>query len=68
MEHPRIEVFNGYLQNDGARVQVDFKASFGSTAIEKDAAFLAALAQQGEIEYLCVGEHSTAQLATEKST
>jgi len=68
MEHPRIEVFSGYLLHDGGRVQVDFESPVGTTAIEKDAAFLAALAQQAEIDYLCVGERSTAQLATEQTT
>lgn len=52
----RGQSFTGFISVDGVRVDVEFQAKMGATVAEKDAAFLAALAQQAEINYLQVGE------------
>jgi hypothetical protein len=61
VERPRasaseVEVFAGYLDYDGASIEVEFAAPVNATAAEKDAAFMAALAQRATIEYLPAGE------------
>ncbi|CAB3754359.1 hypothetical protein [Paraburkholderia humisilvae] len=60
-----IEAFAGYLACDGIRIEVGFEAPAGATTAEKDAAFLAELAQQAEINYLIVGK-STVPVASAK--
>ncbi len=65
VECSRIEVFSGYVRHGGVRIQVDFELPFGSSAIEKDAAFLAAMAQKVEFDYLALGERATEQGVTE---
>ncbi|MDO5947968.1 hypothetical protein [Burkholderia cepacia] len=62
-----IEAFEGYLAYEGIRIDVGFQAPAGATADQKDAAFLAELAQQAEINYLSVGS-STVPLTSAKHT
>lgn len=50
-----VEVFAGHLIHDGIRIQVDFQAPIGASVVEKDAAFMAALVQRAEVDYLAVG-------------
>ena len=50
------EIFEGYLVLGGERLSVSFEAPVGATATEKDAAFLAALSAQIEVNYLSLGE------------
>lgn len=54
-----VDVFAGHLTIDGKVIDVEFQAPAGATQVEKDAAFLAALAQQVEIDYLSIGECGT---------
>lgn len=55
----RIDVFEGYLSFEGARISVSFHAAAGASVAEKDAAFMAALAQQAEINYVAIGTLDT---------
>ena len=50
-----VETFEGYLDFDGMRIQVGFQTNVGASAAEKDAAFMAALAQQATVNYLSIG-------------
>ena len=52
------EVFEGHLVVGGERLSVSFEAPVGATSAEKDSAFLSALAQQIEVNYLSMGEVS----------
>lgn len=49
------EVFTGYVTIDGHRTQVDFDVPVGADMQTKDAAFLAALGQIAELDYLSMG-------------
>lgn len=49
------ETFSGYFGYEGTTLRADFEVPAGATTSEKDAAFLAALAQQADIDYLAVG-------------
>lgn len=49
------EVFEGYLSHAGMRIEASFTAPIGDSVKMKDAAFMAALAQQAELNYLSVG-------------
>lgn len=49
------EVFTGYVTLDGHRIQVDFDVPVGADVQTKDAAFLAALGQVAELDYLSMG-------------
>ena len=49
------EVFEGYLSHAGMRIEASFQAPVGASVEMKDAAFMAALAQQAELNYLSVG-------------
>lgn len=51
-----VEHFTGYLNVQGTRVAVDFEVPIGATDAAKDAAFLAALAQEVDLSYLSLGE------------
>jgi len=51
-----MEAFHGYLVVEGTTLNVGFEAPIGATTAEKDAAFLAAIAQQADINYLSIGE------------
>lgn len=52
----QYEVFKGHLDFEGVVLNVEFQAPVGSTVAEKDAAFMAALAQQADVNYLSIGE------------
>lgn len=54
-ESESAEVFEGYLSYDGMRIDASFQAPIGASVEKKDAAFMAALAQQAELNYLSVG-------------
>ena len=49
------EVFQGYLTSDGLYIGVEFQAPAGASETELDAAFLAALAQEAQVDYVVVG-------------
>lgn len=49
------EVLSGYFNFEGATLRADFAVPVGATTEEKDAAFMAALAQQADIDYLSIG-------------
>lgn len=51
-----VEHFTGFLNVQGTRVAVDFDVPIGATDAAKDAAFLAALAQEVDLSYLSLGE------------
>lgn len=51
----KVEVFTGYFLRNGERIQVDFSVPAGASQMETDAAFLASLAQNGEVNYLSLG-------------
>ena len=53
---PAVKVFSGYFRHEGVTVRVDFQVQVGATIAEKDAAFLAALAQKADINYLAIGD------------
>jgi len=52
----KVEVYAGYIQTQGVRLQVDFELPVGATSQEKDAAFVVSLAQQVDLNYLVIGE------------
>lgn len=52
----RVQVFQGYFGYEGTQLNVEFQAPVGATVAAKDAAFVAALAQQADIDYHAVGE------------
>lgn len=51
-----VKAFAGYVLYEGTRIQVDFEVPKDATEKDREAAFLAALAQQAEVNYLEVGE------------
>lgn len=51
-----VEVFAGYFGYEGTVLHADFQVPVGATIAEKDSAFMAALAQQADIDYRAVGE------------
>lgn len=51
-----VEVFAGYLQYDGVRIDVGFQAPLGATEAEKNRAFLVALGEDAEWGYLAIGD------------
>jgi hypothetical protein len=51
-----VEVLSGYFGYEGTELRADFQVPVGATTAEKDAAFMAALAQQADIDYLAIGE------------
>lgn len=54
--------YTGYLlPPGGGRIQVDFSANKKATPVELDAAFLAALSHDVEINYLPLGEEITSR-------
>lgn len=52
IEVPATQVFRGFIGIDGVTVEVQFTAPVNASVAEKDAAFVAALAQKADIEYL----------------
>lgn len=61
-----IEFYSGYVNTQGTRVQVDFVVPGGATSEEKDAAFVASLAQQADLNYLMIGESRRASMVDRK--
>lgn len=59
-----LEVHQGYFGYEGTTLQVEFETPVGASTAEKDAAFLCALAQQADVEYLVIGELSQAAPAS----
>lgn len=59
----QYEVFKGYLDFEGVVLNVEFQAPVGSTVAEKDAAFMAALAQQADVDYVSVKQEFLAMQA-----
>lgn len=55
-----VEVLSGYFGYEGTTLQVDFQVPVGATTAQKDAAFMAMLAQQADIDYHTVGEATSA--------
>lgn len=51
----QFEIFQGYFGLEGTTLNVEFAAPVGATVAEKDAAFMAALAQQADVDYYSVG-------------
>ena len=50
-----VDCFAGFVLYDGHRLLVDFLAPIDATKAERDSAFLSALAQQIELDYLLIG-------------
>ena len=53
-----VVTYTGYIARDGVRTQVDFQAKADATKEEKDSAFLDALAQLVELDYLALGSET----------
>lgn len=51
-----VEVFQGYFGHEGTILKVEFQTYAGAADLEKDAAFLAALAQVADIDYQAIGK------------
>lgn len=51
-----VEVYQGYLALGSEQVRVEFQAPKDASVQEKDAAFMAALAQIATIDYIAVGD------------
>lgn len=49
------QVFRGYFGYQGTQLDVEFQAAVDATDAEKDAAFVAALAQMADLNYVSVG-------------
>lgn len=54
-----MEVFSGFFSYEDIALRAEFQVPMGATVGEKDAAFLAALAQQANVEYLAIGTERT---------
>ncbi|WP_158025704.1 hypothetical protein [Rhodoferax antarcticus] len=52
-----IEHYTGYIIVKGVRIQADFELPKGSTKEQQDSAFVGALAQEIELNYLVLGEY-----------
>lgn len=62
-----MEVFSGYLSYENIHLQVDFDAPAGASIAEKDSAFLAALAQQVNFDYMPVGDDMGASTSVNRN-
>lgn len=51
-----VEVFQGNLWHEDLQITIEFEAPVGATVAEKDSAFMVALAQTAQINYLSVGQ------------
>lgn len=58
-EQGKYDVMQGRFCFEGIEIVADFQAPSDATVAEKDAAFLAALAQQAEVDFLTIGTTST---------
>lgn len=55
-----VEVLSGYFGYQGTILHASFQVPVGATTAEKDAAFMAELARQADIDYLPIGETTEA--------
>lgn len=62
-----FNVFKGYLQKDNMRIDVEFEAPVTATSGELDTAFLAALAQHVDFNYLAIGARNHWETAPKTS-
>lgn len=51
-----MEYFQGGFNANGVTLRAEFQVPVGASVAEKDAAFMAALAQQADINYVTIGE------------
>ena len=51
-----VQVLSGHFGYEGTVLRADFQVPVGATTAQKDVAFMAALAQQADINYIVVGE------------
>jgi len=51
----QTEVFTGYIQSEGVRIEVNFSVPVGASQEQKDVAFVNALAQVADVNYLSIG-------------
>lgn len=51
-----MEVFSGHFDYEGMDLRGEFQVPVGATTAQKDAAFMAVLAQQADIDYLSIGK------------
>lgn len=67
---PSREVFAGHLTVNGVTLTADFDVAPEASTAEKDAAFLAALSQQGRIDfdYLSIGQMAAERVEARKKT
>jgi len=63
-----VKVFTGYVLYEGTRIQVDFEVPKDATEKDREAAFLAALAQQAEVNYLEIGESEQSMVGGQGSS
>ncbi len=56
MAKREFEFFVGHINFDGAVLRVEFEAPKDATVQEKDSAFVNALAQKAELNYLALGD------------
>ena len=50
-----VDVFAGHININGECLVVEFHAPKNASTEQKDAAFMSALAQKAEVDYICVG-------------
>jgi hypothetical protein len=53
---PVMTTYTGYVRFEGVRIQVDFEVPSKASHEQKELAFMSALAQKAEINYLEIGE------------
>lgn len=56
----KVQILSGHLGCDGIDLRAVFSVPVGATVDQKDAAFLAALAQQADIDYIQMGQMAPA--------
>lgn len=58
VEEPQdgFEIFRGVFGHEGTELDVEFVAKIGASKAEKDSAYLDALAQQADVNYVSVGD------------
>lgn len=58
-----FEIFRGVFGHEGTELDVEFVAKIGASKAEKDSAYLDALAQQADVNYVSVGDTVTTKVA-----
>lgn len=61
------EFYEGFVVCNGVRIQVSFRLASNATDAEKDAAFVAALAEEVQLGYLSVGSERTCLASVDQS-